>query len=353
VKRLGYARSLDGIRGVGAMAVISAHYFHYVAGGFYSMEVFFALSGFLITTLLLEERDRTGGIALSAFYRRRARRLLPGLFAVLAAYALVSVWHSPVQAFERIAAGGLYATNIVIASGSHLLNGTPFLPFWTLAEEEQFYLLWPLLLLLLLQRRVRESRVAVLLILLFVVSVIHRADLTMAGAAAQRIYIAPDTHSDALVLGCLLAVLRRGGLRIPQAAGWLAIAALVIGSSVISQEVAISYGIAPMAIAATVAVGAALDSGRLGRCLSCRPLVWLGTISYSLYLWHYFVWWLLDYRPFLAMALTFVVATACYYTVERPLRRVSRSRRTPPGEAGPVLAEAGLRPQTLTRVQTG
>jgi peptidoglycan/LPS O-acetylase OafA/YrhL len=308
------------------MAVISAHYFHYVAGGFYSMEVFFALSGFLITTLLLEERDRTGQITLSAFYRRRARRLLPGLFAVLAAYAVVTIWHSPVQALERIAAGGLYATNIVIASGSHLLDGTPFLPFWTLAEEEQFYLLWPLLLLLLLQRRVRESRVAALLILVFIASVLHRTELTMVGAAAQRIYIAPDTHSDALVLGCLLAVLRRGGLRIPQSAGWLAIAALVVGSSVISQKVAIAYGIAPMAIAATLVVGAALESGRLGRYLSCRPLVWLGTISYSLYLWHYFVWWLLDWHPFLSMAVTLVVATVCYYMVERPFRQASRSR---------------------------
>ncbi len=339
MKRLGYARPLDGIRGVGAMAVISAHYFDYLAGGFYSMEVFFALSGFLITTLLLEERDRTGKIAISAFYRRRAQRLLPGLFAVLTAYAAVSIWTSPVGALERIAAGGLYATNIVIASGSHLLDDTPFLPFWTLAQEEQFYLLWPLLLLLLLRRRVRESRVAALLALIFVASVIHRTELTMAGAAAQRIYIAPDTHSDALVLGCLLAVLRRGGLRIPQPAGWLAIAALVAGSSLVSQQVAIAYGIAPMAVAATLVVGAALEPGRLGRWLSYPPLVWLGTISYSLYLWHYFVWWLLDYRPFLGMALTLVVAAVCYYKVERPLRTAWRARRTPAIEPEPALAQ--------------
>jgi peptidoglycan/LPS O-acetylase OafA/YrhL len=302
------------------------------------MEVFFALSGFLITTLLLEERDRTGEIRLSAFYRRRARRLLPGLFAVLMAYAAVSVWDSPLRTLEQIAAGGLYATNIVIASGSHVLNGTPFLPFWTLAQEEQFYLLWPLVLLLLLQRRVRESRVAVLLVLVFVASVVHRTELTMTGAAAQRIYIAPDTHSDALVLGCLLAVLRRSGLRVVQPIGWLAIAALVVGSSVVSQTGAIEYGIAPMAVAATLVVGAALEPGRLGRYLSWRPLVWLGTISYSLYLWHYFVWWLLDYRPFLGLGLTLVVATACYYTVERPFRQASRSRRTPAVETGAALA---------------
>ena len=112
MRGLGDVRSMDGVRGVGAVAVICAHYFGFLACGYYSMEVFFALSGFLITTLLLEERDRTGGIVLTAFYRRRAYRLLPGLFAVLTAYAIAT--SASTLALEQIAGGGLYAANIVM-----------------------------------------------------------------------------------------------------------------------------------------------------------------------------------------------------------------------------------------------
>ena len=212
VSRLGYVSSLDGVRGIGAAAVISAHYFGFVAGGFYSMDVFFALSGFLITTLLLEERDKTHRVTLSGFYRRRAHRLLPGLFTVLAVYVLAT--NASALGLEQVAAGGLYSANIVIASGSHLLDHTPFTAFWSLAQEEQFYLLWPLVLILLLKRGVRESRIAVLLICLAIALSVYAAALALTGASLLRIYTAPDTHAGGLLLGCVLALLRRGGTRI-------------------------------------------------------------------------------------------------------------------------------------------
>ncbi len=101
VRRLSYVPALDGLRGAGVVTVIAVHYFGYPTGGAFSMEMFFALSGFLITTLLLEERDRTGVISLTAFYRRRAYRLLPALFAVLAAY-LVVMSASPGRALEQV-----------------------------------------------------------------------------------------------------------------------------------------------------------------------------------------------------------------------------------------------------------
>jgi peptidoglycan/LPS O-acetylase OafA/YrhL len=328
------------------VTVIAVHYFGYPTGGAFSMEMFFALSGFLITTLLLEERDRHGGISLRRFYTRRAHRLLPALFTVLAAYLVIS--GSPRQALEQVGVVIFYVTNVVMASGSHLMGvdrSGPFWsalsPFWSLALEEQFYLLWPLVLLVLLRRGVRESRIAVALACLFVGLVAYRAGLGLAGASWNRLYFGPDTHADGLVLGCLLALLCRRGLRVPQLAGWLALGALLV-AFVITPELphavgAIAYGLGPMSIAGALLVGAALEPGFLSRCFSLRPVVWLGVISYSLYLWHMFVFWLFNWQaPLVALPVTLVIATVSYYKIEKPLRTAYRNRRPAPVAAEPA-----------------
>ena len=331
--------ALDGIRGLGAVAVICAHYFNTSAGGAgYCIEVFFALSGFLITTLLLEEHDRTGGITLGMFYRRRAYRLLPALFTVLAVY-LILMSGSPVRALEQVAVAVFYVTNIVMALGLHILgvwHYNPFwsalTPFWSLAQEEQFYLLWPAVLVFLLSRRVRESRIAVTLTCAFIGLVLYRAGLGLSGASWNRLWFGPDTHADGLVLGCLLAFLRRRGLHVPSWMGWLG---LMFFLGVIAWNLplgdagpAIAFGLGPLALAATVLVGAALEPGLFSRCLACRPVVWLGMISYSLYLWHMTVFWLFNWRhPFIALPVTLLVATVSYYKVEKPLRSAHRRKR--------------------------
>ena len=327
--------------------MIAVHYFGYPTGGAFSMEMFFALSGFLITTLLLEERDRTGVISLRAFYRRRAHRLLPALFTVLAAY-LVVMSASPAKALEQVTVVFFYVTNVVMASGSHLMGvdrSGPFWsalsPFWSLALEEQFYLLWPLVLLLLLRRGVRESRIAVALACLFVALAAYRAGLGLAGASWSRLYFGPDTHADGLVLGCLLALLCRRGLRVPQFAGWLGLGALLV-AFVLTPELpqatgAIAYGLGPMSIAGVLLVGAALEPGLLSRCFSLRPVVWLGVISYSLYLWHMFVFSLFDWQnPLVALPVTLVIATVSYYKIEKPLRTAYRNRRPAPVATDPA-----------------
>jgi peptidoglycan/LPS O-acetylase OafA/YrhL len=341
--------SLDGLRGAGIAVVIGVHYFGYPRGGYFSMDMFFALSGFLITTLLLEERDRAGVLSLRAFYGRRAYRLLPALFTLLAAYAIANS-ASP-RSLEQIAAGGMYATNVVMASGSHFLNPTPLTPLWSLAQEEQFYLLWPLALVVLLKRGVRESRIAAVLIVLLVALVAYRTALTLSGASLIRVYCGPDTHADGLVLGCLLALLRRQGFRIPQLLGWIALTAFAAAFVLLPPTVGdVSYGLFPMSVAGTLLVGAALDKGALSACLSCRPLVWLGVLSYSLYLWHDFVLWLLagEHRA-VALALTLGAAALCYYKVEKPLRKHFRARPAAPPEALPAPSQAVSRGQASGR----
>src|SRR5262249_48347268 len=164
----------------------------------------------------------------------------------------------------------------------------------------------------------------------------------LSGASLHRLYYGPDTHSDALVLGCLFALLWRRGWRIPQLAGWLGLASLLAGYAFIPHTAgAVAYGTAPMAIAAILLVGAALDSGPLPRGLSCRPLVALGVISYSVSLWHLFVFSVLDYRdPLVAAVLTLALASLTYHKVEKPLRQRARARRTPLVETQPVAPEA-------------
>ena len=233
------------------------------------------------------------------------------------------------------------AANFVLASGSHLVDGTPFVPFWSLAEEEQFYLLWPVLLLLLLRREVRESRVAWALASLVIALVAYRVGLALGGASATRLYYAPDTHADGLVLGCLLALLRRRGLRVPEFAR-VARARGPASSAFAFPSFAgrPAFGLAPASIAAALLTGAALEQGRLSRCLGFRPLVWLGLISYSLYLWHFFCLELFDWRTQVALPVALVVSALCYYKVERPLRRGFRARLGPVVEVEPAPGRA-------------
>jgi peptidoglycan/LPS O-acetylase OafA/YrhL len=167
VGRLGYVPALDGLRGIAILLVLGYHV-GWIPGGFLGVDVFFVLSGFLITTLLLEEWGQSGAIDLRAFYVRRVRRLLPALLVLLATLGMLAAFEAAdgrVGEGEAIASSItvclLYVANIWRASG-HFLTG-PLTQMWTLAQEEQFYLLWPPLLLLGLRFRVRLGALAVVL----------------------------------------------------------------------------------------------------------------------------------------------------------------------------------------------
>ncbi len=304
-KRLGYRPALDGVRGIAIAIVVAYHAFGWPGEGTLGVDLFFVLSGFLITTLLLEEHERMGAISIRAFYRRRARRLLPALFVMLAPFLVLAAVSAAVTAsfrsplFLGLVAALTYASNIVVATDISAMPAA-LIHLWSLAAEEQFYILWPLLLLLLLRlggvRRVGQALAALLALAL-----VYRLQLVLRGASIGRLYYAPDTHADPLLIGCALGCcFARGRLpswivsstRARELAGATALV-LVLAAAVfldrLPERLAYETQLLPtmFALAAgALVVCAAMGGSALARGLTLRPLVFLGRISYSLYLWH-------------------------------------------------------------------
>lgn len=330
MRRLGYVPALDGLRGIAILLVIAFHYTGEPFGGGYGVDLFFVLSGFLITTLLLEERGASGRISLGSFYARRARRLFPALAAVLCSYLVYNaiLGHN---ALATVADYGLYFGNIYFVV-AHKADNTGLGHLWSLAEEEQFYLLWPCLLLL-----VARARRPVYWIGAFALALVaYRFALIAHGASMTRLYRAPDTHSEGLLLGAALAFLRQQGFVAGEWAGKLGLALTVPPVIVGSWHL----GLPLFELGAFFLVAAAVGDTQLARGLSARPLVWLGALSYSLYLWHYPVLWVFDANDRLvALAVSFLLAWLSYRYVERPFRRrairVEPAVRPAPASASP------------------
>jgi peptidoglycan/LPS O-acetylase OafA/YrhL len=317
--RLGYVPALDGVRGIAIVLVVLYHATGYPVGGNTGVDVFFVLSGFLITSLLLAEHAAEGAIDIQAFFIRRARRLFPALAALLVVYLAVTAdW-------VGVARYGLYDGNVFQAFFERRPDVlAPLGPLWSLAQEEQFYLVWPLMLLLLLRAR----RPLLWLLALTASLVAYPASLAVGGASVSRLYLAPDTHADGLVVGAMLGAYRAGDVRfrIPPifVAFTVTTAALVFALVCAGGSVGpwFESGLPIFELATVILLAEALRGGNLARCLSVAPLVSLGQISYSLYLFHRpllaaFHW---HDRP-IAVALSVSCAWASYRWIETPLRR--------------------------------
>jgi peptidoglycan/LPS O-acetylase OafA/YrhL len=369
-RRLGYVPALDGARGVAILLVVLMHAYNNPTGGFLGVEIFFVLSGFLITTLLLQEQRRTGRIGLRAFYRRRALRLVPALAVVVGAYAAASIAvacgarpfdprDAPASSFD-ILAGVLYLSDVVQAWGGLLPPGIRHL--WSLATEEQFYLLWPFVLVALLRRRASARTQAAVLVAGIAAAAGTRLGLTVAGAGWQHLYFSPETTFDALLVGCLCAVwlVHGTGPRVvrserfrrcawPLAVAVIAAAVYLVPST--EERLLFSVVMLPFDVAAALLIVVAALDGRtlLARVLRLPPLTGLGRISYGLYLWHPVVLWSTGYvrSPTLGVALSLVLALASYRFVERPfLRRKARlaARQWEQPEPQPPTESAGASP---------
>ena len=311
-----YMPGLDGLRAVAVLAVIAFHLgFGWAPGGLLGVGIFFTLSGYLITDILLSQLARRGHIRLGKFWLARARRLLPALFAML---VIVVAWVTifgpaqPQQFRDGVVASALYVSNwqLIFGDVSYFARFAPPGPLnhlWSLAIEEQFYLVWPFILLLGV-KVVREKplpsgvrpRLAVATLLLALVSVVLMAALYRPSLDPSRVYYGTDTRAFELLFGAALAMVwpsRKLSPRIAAGArntlDGLGVAGLVAIALMIwqtDQYSAFLYrgGFVVLSIATVLVVAAlAHPAGRLGPVLGWKPLRWIGVRSYGIYLWHF------------------------------------------------------------------
>lgn len=377
-RTLPYFAAIDGLRALAVSAVLIYHaQIGILPGGFLGVEVFFVISGYLITSLLLAGRSAAGGFSLPGFWKRRARRLLPALFALIIAALVYSVAFLPHEVaslrWDALAGFG-YVSNwyLVFDQQSYFESlGRPSLlrHLWSLAVEEQFYLLWPVLFALVLGRIRRRYAVA----------------LILAGAAASaalmafrydpatdpsRLYYGTDTRASGLLIGAALAFAWQIG-RLPERlvrftryvadlAGVAALAGLIAIVALVGEESAFLYrgGFALVAVLTAVLIASCVHpgSGFLTALLARQPFTWIGTRSYSIYLWHWPVFMLtrpgldvsVDGAELFAMriAITALLSECSYRLVESPVRNgaAGRAWQSIKRLRKPAMWPAGLRP---------
>ncbi|HUV09802.1 MAG TPA: acyltransferase family protein [Acidimicrobiia bacterium] len=351
-RRIRYEPGLDGLRAIAVLAVLGYHGgVGWLRGGYLGVDVFFVLSGYLITTLLLVEFGRTGQIALAAFWVRRARRLLPALGLVFVGIALYAALVVAPEQLGRIR-GDAFATVGYVANWRFVFSGqgyfdqfgvpSPFRHMWSLAIEEQFYLVWPFLVALLLRWRPRLVSLQRGFAGAAVASAVLMAVLFRVGSDPSRVYYGTDTRAQALLVGAALAawLLRvrtnRTALRPAMwvRAGLIGLVVLAVMLVAVRDSASWMYrgGYLLAAIATAAVIGAAVQSRRnvVRGLLSPRGLRAVGKISYGLYLWHWPIYLTLTANrtgltgtALLAvrLALTFAIATASYQLLELPIRR--------------------------------
>jgi peptidoglycan/LPS O-acetylase OafA/YrhL len=356
--RLPYLPGLDGLRAIAVAAVLLYHAgVGWLPGGFLGVEVFFVISGYLITALLLAEWGQHGRLDLRTFWIRRARRLLPALFLLLLAglaYAVIWLPNEVARLRGDALAAFSYITNwyFILRQQSYFeVIGRPslFQHLWSLAIEEQFYLLWPPILALLLRRWSQRTIVAILLAVA-AASALLMAVLYRPGVDPSRVYYGTDTRAAGLLVGSSLAMVwapwRSLGRATRQTVVWLdragvgAIALLVLLFVVLDQRQTFLYrgGFTLIDLATVPAIARAVAPGArlLPALLDAPPLRWLGERSYSLYLWHWPLFAVtrpgIDTRlegvPLLLVRLlgAVILAELSYRFFETPIRRGALGR---------------------------
>ncbi len=353
--------ALDGLRAVAVALVVAFHTGH-LSGGFLGVDLFFALSGFLITTLLLDEHAESGHIALGAFWGRRARRLLPALVVVLVTtlVAIAILFDTESVGANRNEA---IASALSVSNWYQLAHPAPYLTVfqhtWSLAIEAQFYLVWPVVTILLVRgvaaadRTTAAARVLVAALLGAAASAIAMILQYRGPESLARVYFGTDTRVGPILLGAALAALvaRRSAPRTPamrrvvDGGGIAALVGFVLIAGVTERPNAQLYeGGFPFVIgpaSVLIVAGAALGDGWLARGLALAPMRAVGLISYGIYLWHWPVLFLataarlhLDGAALLGLqlVLTLTLAAASYRFIELPIRqRRHPFRRTRPG----------------------
>lgn len=362
--RLSHTLSLDGLRGVACLMVIAHHFRLPVPGGFLGVDIFFVLSGFLITALLLQEWDRCGGINLKHFYLRRVLRLFPALALMFAVSMAFSAAFLPRADYRDVRTGAAVAL-IAQTNNMVFLGRTIFQPFshtWSLSVEDKFYMFWPLAMCALLSQNnmTRRSKVWT----------VFGAVLVCAGLRARLFYVLPEAAStwyidslcraDSMLIGCLTAMLAVWNM-LPSAK-WFRTTTSTVGqiflvalTYLLFQGYSLAghlyYGTFTLIAVGTAAIIVKLIQSRtsgLSLVLEHPLLTWTGRLSYGLYLWHlpvlmYYMqfhhqvtghknfvpgvsshWYLLG-----VIGTTYVIATLSYVLVEKPLLKLKPKNGNP------------------------
>lgn len=344
--------ALDGLRALAVLAVLFYHAdFPWARAGFLGVDLFFVISGYLITALLLNESRRAGTISLLRFWKRRALRLLPNLMVVLAAVAAIAPLAAPDQNSRLrgdIGAALTYVSNwrLVLQDQSYFeaIGRPPILQhLWSLAVEEQFYLLWPLLLAFGLRKGRKPQKLIKWIVIAAGASAIAMAMMYSPDGDHSRIYFGTDTRIATILFGAALAFIWRPGQKAVKAkwyvgtfkdvVGAAALVALAACVTLFNEFDSFLYQGGFVMVAALGAISVAVTTRPgpvLGWSLGNGLMRWLGKRSYAIYLWHWPVFMLtrpqvdiaLDGVPLFALrlAVTFWLAEATYQAVERPLR---------------------------------
>jgi peptidoglycan/LPS O-acetylase OafA/YrhL len=282
---------LDGLRAVAVLAVVASHSWpQMLIGGWAGVDIFFVLSGFLITSILLAEHERTGRISFQRFYMRRALRLLPALAVTLLLGVLIAQLIYPKSAGDTVHeafAAALYVANWVVAFGQ--VHSGLLIHTWTLSIEEQFYWTWPLALAVLLRIGGRRLALRVTIAVIAVV-VVHRL------MGVQGAYFRTDTRADSLLIGCAVAIaasmgaferLSRRAICIATLIGTLALGFVFAFAQQASPFMeGVGYTLVALASATVVIALAVRPLSPVTATLGWRPLTWIGQRSYGVYLYH-------------------------------------------------------------------
>lgn len=350
----GHIAGLDGLRAVAIIAVLLFHLdLTFLPGGYIGVDIFFVISGYLITTLLVRERRANHRIDLRGFWTRRARRLLPALITVVTVSVVLGMiaGNDLLVNIRRQVIGALTFSNnwLEIVAGSSYFNNTSpqlFVNFWSLAVEEQFYVFWPIIFLIVVGVSTTIRQRVTIMLIGAVLSAVAMAVIFTPGEDPTRVYYGTDTHSFGLFIGGALAFLARG--RWFNTGSWrryrvvLALAGLVvlvILMCTMSSDLTWTYrGGLVLASISTAMVIAALPGRRpnlITQMFSIKPFVWIGHRSYGIYLWHWPVILLIAafgpaaksgsalewmYRV-LAVVITFLIAELSFRYIETPVRK--------------------------------
>ena len=345
-------RDIEGLRAVAVAAVVLYHAGTGLSGGFVGVDVFFVVSGFLITSLLVDERAGTGRISLSRFYARRARRLLPAsalviVATVLASRALLEPLRLRDIGTDAIASGGFFANMVLAARSTDYLQSdlppSPFQHFWSLSVEEQFYIVWPALLMVLLWNA-RQGRIRALMVVGAASAASFALCVWQTGASQPWAFFGLHTRAWELGVGALVALawpyIQTLESNVRVALGWSGLAGIAVSFAIFDETMAFPGRVALLPVVSTALVLMAGDTTRGGprEILRFAPLQWIGGRSYSIYLWHwpaliiaegYAGRALTAQERLAAVALAVGAATLSHQLLENPIRHSVKLNHRP------------------------